>query len=116
MCKFISSDSIIGNFVIESVEKDDFQIELEKLYIFDKELSKRLKKHNYFTNFNVKEISSFKDNYPFIIKSYNNESFSIIQRIESKDEFHSMLIRYFRLGMPKVVINEMKQVLKTILE
>ena len=27
MCKFISSDSIIGNFLIEAIEKDDFQHE-----------------------------------------------------------------------------------------
>lgn len=42
MCKFISSDSIIGNFVIESLEKNNYKIEFEKLYDFDEQLSRSL--------------------------------------------------------------------------
>lgn len=115
MCKLISSDSIIGNFVIESLEKNDFQIELQKLYDFDEQLSERLEKHNYYTNFDLQRVLDFKDNYPFLVESMDNKCFSIVKETEKKDEFYSMLIRYFRLGMPKVVIREMKIISQTIL-
>ena len=115
MCKFISSDTIIGNFVIESIEKNDFSVELQKLYSFDKELSGRLAQHNYYTNFNVKDVSCFRDQYPYLIESSSGDGFRIAQKIGSQDEFRRMLIRYFRYGMPKVVINEMKQTLQIIL-
>lgn len=115
MCKFISSDSIIGNFLIEAIEKDDFQIELKKLYDFDQQLSKKLEKHNYYTNFDLLRVSDFHENYPFIIESLDNEYFHIYKDVSNKDDFRSMLVRYFRLGMPKIVISEMKSISQTIL-
>jgi len=116
MCKFISSDSVIGNFVIEILEKnDDFRIELTKLYAFDAQLSERLKEHNYYTKFENRRVLDFKDDYPFFIESLDKECFSIVNS-EKKPELKSMLIRYFRVGLPKIVIEEMKTVSKTILE
>ena len=115
MCRFISSDVIIGNFIIEAVERNKFSVELQKLYSFDKELSGRLAQHNYYTNFNVKDVSCFGDQYPYLIESSSGDRFKITQNIGSQDEFRRMLIRYFRYGMPKVVINEMKQILQIIL-
>ena len=115
MCKFISSDSIIGNFVIESLEKNDFRIELEKLYEFDEQLSKKLVEYNYYTNFDLVKVADFTESYPFLVESLDNECFHIVKDIQNKDNFHSLLIRYFRLGMPKIVINEMKIISQTIL-
>lgn len=114
MCKFISSDSIIGNFVIESLEKNNYKIEFEKLYDFDEQLSKNLEAHNYYTNFDLVEVFDFKEQYPFLIESLENECLNIVQDIERKS-FQASLIRYFRLGMPKIVINEMKSISQMIL-
>lgn len=117
MWKLISSDTIIGNFVIESIEKNNFSIELQKLYSFDKELSGRLAQHNYYTNFDVKEdVSCFINQYTFLIESYNDEEFRIVQKNGTQEELRDTLLRYFRYGMPKVVINEMKQALQIILK
>lgn len=116
MCKVISSDSIIGNYVIESIENNDFQIELQKLYDFDKKLSEELEKHNYYTNFDLKKVMDFKDNYPFLVESINDESFKIIDTKEKNDELCWLLKRYFRLGMPKIVINNMTKIFKLVLE
>ncbi len=113
MCKIISSDLIIGNFVIESLEKDDFKIEFEKLYDFDDKLSSNLEKYNYYTNFDLSNVIEFKQNYSFLIESYDDECFNVVKDIEN---FQSLLIRYFRLGIPKFVIDEMKRVSKSILE
>ncbi len=115
MCKFISSDSIIGNFVIESLEKDDFSIELEKLYKFDDQLSRKLVEHNYYTNFDLVKVNDFKENYPFFIESLDSECLHIVNDINNRDKFQSLLIRYFRMGMPKFVINEMKIISQMIL-
>ena len=115
MWKSISSDAIIGNFIIESIEKNDFSVELKKLDAFDTELSGRLAQHNYYTNFNIKDVSFFRDQYPFLIESYNDEGFRIAKKNWTQEELRDMLLRYFRYGMPKVVINEMKQTLQTVL-
>ena len=108
MCRFISGDSIIGNFVIESLEKDNFRIEFEKLYNFDRQLSVKLAEYDYYTNFDIIKVIEFKENYPFLIESSDDKCFYIKKNIEDKNQFYSILVRYFRLGMPKIVINEMK--------
>lgn len=115
MCKIISSDSIIGNFVIEALEKDDFKIDLEKLYDFDEQLSANLEKHNYYTKFDLIEVIDFSENYPFLIESLDNDCFHIVKNIGDKARFQSMLLRYFRFGMPKIVIDEMKSISQAIL-
>ena len=116
MCKFISSDSVIGNFVIESLEKNDFTIELKKLYDFDTLLSEKLITQDYYTKFDSGRIIDFKENYPFLVESLENDCLHIVKDIENREVFNSMLVRYFRLGMPKFVITQMKVVSQTILE
>lgn len=114
MCKFISSDSIIGNFVIESLEKNNYKIEFEKLYDFDEQLSRSLEAHNYYTKFDLVKVFDFKEQYPFLIESLENECFNIVKNIEI-ESFQATLIRYFRLGMPKIVIDKMKSISQRIL-
>ncbi len=115
MCKIISSDIVIGNFVIEAVEKDDFEIELKKIYDFDTKLSKELIKHDYYTKFDPINVIEFQENYPFFIKSIN-ESLVCVDDSNKKDYLMNMLIRYFRIGIPKIVAQEMKTISQTILE
>ena len=110
MWKCVSSDVIIGNFIIESVERNNFNVELKKLYTFDNELSSRLVQHNYYTNFKAEDVSYFIDQYPFLIESYTDEGFRITQKNKTQEELRDTLLRYFRYGMPKVVINEMKHI------
>lgn len=114
MCKFISSDSIIGNFVIESLERNNYKIEFEKLYNFDEQLSRNLKAYDYYTKFDLVKVFDFKEQYPFLIESLENECFNIVNNVEV-ESFQATLIRYFRLGMPKIVIDEMKSISQMIL-
>lgn len=114
MCKIISSDIVIGNFIIEAVEKDNFEIELNKIYDFDTKLSEKLMKHNYYTRFDSINVIEFQENYPFFIKSIN-ERFVCVDDSKKKDEFMNMLIRYFRIGIPKIVAQEIKTISQTIL-
>lgn len=105
----ISSDIVIGNFLIEMVKRDIYQFEIQKLYDFDNQLSARLKKHNYYTKFIPLSVFEFIHDYPFFVKSFENNMFVIASKVECDDRFKCLLERYFRLGVPSVVINEMRE-------
>lgn len=114
MCTLISSEVVIGNFLIEAIEKNDYIIEIEKLYAYDKELSKQLKIHDYYTKFTPDKILAFQDNYPFFVTSVDNDFLNIVKR-ENEKQFVTLLTRFFRLGLPKLVVEEMKKSSKAVL-
>ncbi len=115
MFKFISSDSIIGNFVIEAVAKKDFQIEITKLFDFDKQLSNSLRQYNYYTRFECVKVWDFHENYPFFVKSVDDQYINIINDLPNMESFQASLIRHFRIGMPKIVVDEIKLISQNIL-
>ena len=51
MCKMISSESIIGNFLLAALEKGDDRINVDKLFMFESLLGSNLNHLNYFTCF-----------------------------------------------------------------
>lgn len=114
MCKIISSDSVIGNFVFEEVEKERYEIEIDELLKFERELSKKLKKFDYYTNFSKRCIINFMESYPFFIKSVSENTITINQDVFQHEKLFSKLERYFRLGIPQVVVNNMTEVYQNI--
>ena len=48
MCKMISSESIIGNFLLAALEKGDDRINVDKLFMFESLLGSNLNHLNYF--------------------------------------------------------------------
>lgn len=114
MCKIISSDAVIGNFILESVERDNFDVSIEKMFNYDEKLSKELKTHNYFTRFNYDEILDFSENYPFFVKSVESNHIKIFDEMNNKTTLINQLIRYFRIGMPKLVVDEIVSVSNSI--
>lgn len=115
MCKIISSDAVIGNFIIESVERDNYDISIEKMNNYEKQLSENLEKYNYFTRFDFDEILDFTENYPFFVKSLQSNHMKICNKANNNTNLINQLKRYFRIGMPTLVINEMVSVSKSIL-
>ena len=90
MCKMISSESIIGNFLLAALEKGDDRINVDKLL-------------------------DFAEDYPFFVKSVNEIN---VCMTDSYDQYvlSNKLSRYFKMGLPKVVINEMQTVSQKVLE
>lgn len=115
MCKIISSEAVIGNFIIESVERDNYDISIEKMNNYEKQLSENLEKYNYFTRFDFDEILDFTENYPFFVKSLQSNHMKICNKSNNNTNLINKLKRYFRIGMPTLVINEMVSVSKSIL-
>lgn len=113
MCKIISSDAIIGNFILELVEKNNFCISIDKMIHWDEKLSENLKKHNYYTKFDFHSILDFQDNYPFFIESVESNCIKIFNKL-NKITLMNQLARYFRIGMPKLVVDEIISTLKNI--
>ena len=97
MCKMISSESIIGNFLLAALENGDDLISIEKLF-----------------KLNYMNILDFAEDYPFFIKSVNEIN---VYLTDSCDQcaLSSKLNRYFKMGLPKVVIREMQVVSRNIL-
>lgn len=71
MCKMISSESIIGNFLLAALEKGDDRINVDKLFMFESLLGSNLNHLNYFTCLNYMNILDFAEDYPFFVKSVN---------------------------------------------
>lgn len=115
MCKMISSESIIGNFLLAAVEKGDDQINIEKLFKFESLLGSHLNRLNYFTCLNYMNILDFAEDYPFFIKSVNEINVCMTDAYD-QCVLSNKLNRYFKMGLPKVVINEMQTVSKNVLE
>ena len=111
----ISSESIIGNFLLAALEMGDNQVNIEKLFMFESLLSTQLNRLNYFTCLNYMNILDFAEDYPFFIKSVNEINVFLT---DSYDPYvlSNKLNRYFKMGLPKVVINEMQAVSKNVLE
>lgn len=116
MCKIISSESVIGNFIIEAVAKEDFQIKISKLFEFETALSQMLTKLDYYTNLNTLKIVEFAESYPFFVKSIDEGYLNIVNETKDNKVLTNKLERYFRLGMPRVVINQMQDTSKAFLE
>lgn len=116
MCKIISSDAVIGNFILESVERNNFSISIEKMISYDEELSQKLRAYDYFTRFDFDEIIDFRDNYPFFVKSVESNYIKILDETEDTRKLINQLKRHFRVGMPTLVINEMISVSKSIFD
>lgn len=115
MCKIISSDLIIGNFIIEAVAKNDFKVEIGAIQKFDEELSQRLIKYDYYTNFSMTSVACFAEYYSFLIESLDEQYIKILNDEANEDRFAQKLNRYFRFGMPRIVIDEMHSVLQNLL-
>lgn len=115
MCKIISGESIIGNFLLAAVEIGVFQVKIEKLFEFETLLSTYLDKLNYFTCLSYMNILDFAEDYPFFIKSVSENSVHLTDSF-GRDVLSNKLSRYFKMGLPKTVINEMQTASKNVLE
>lgn len=108
MCKCLSSNVIIGNFMLESLQINKFQIDFKELYNFDKQLSTKLLEYNYYSRFCINDVISFCNQYPFFVDSLDNSNIYI----NNHYEVYPLLIRYFRLGMPKRIVDSIRIVFK----
>ena len=106
MCKLVNSDSVIGNYVIESIKKDIFEIQKQNILSFDEALSRTLKSLDYYTNVDADEFINFENNYSFLFDSFSQDSFKLNEK--NKDSLLELLRRYFRFGMTTTVINAMR--------
>lgn len=108
MCKSISSDVIIGNLLIEAIERDVEQISFNQLLNFDNQISIAINAIDYSTKFSINNIHEFENNYPFFVSISNENNLRIVKnknRME-KDVIKNRLIRYFRIGLPNSVVSQ----------
>lgn len=115
MCKMISSESLIGNFLLASLEMGNHKIEIDELFAFESNLGSHLNHLNYFTRLSYSNILDFVDDYPFFIKSVNESSVSLTDSYDLA-VLSNKLKRYFKMGLPETVIKEMQAVSKNVLE
>ena len=115
MCKIISSDVVIGNFLLEAIERDTFNVLIEDMVIYDEDLSWKLNKYNYFTRFDYEKVLDFTENYPFFAQIIESNYIRIMNKMNNKDKLREQLGRYFRIGIPTLVVNEIRSVSDSVL-
>ncbi len=110
MKNLISSDLVIGNFVIEAVGSKRYQIGLNDFFQFEVILSENLKKKDYYTNISRLIINEFAEEYPFFVKSIDDQYIKLTEYINDDDErrYRNMLLRYFRIGVPSFIVEEVQ--------
>jgi len=105
MCKSISCDVVIGNFIIEAVIRNRHEVSFNDLIIFNNQVNDSLKQLDYFTKFSINGIFEFEDDYPFFVASSNDNGLEIKVKPD-KIPVIQMLERHFRSGLPNNVITE----------
>ena len=103
--KLLSSDVIIGNFIIEASIRCQEKISIDSLSSFDTIISKSIYKIGYVTDFSIERVIEFKENYPFFMSQTNEIYISKVDK----------LIKYFRIGLSNKLIHEFELAADTIL-
>ena len=105
MSKSISCDVVIGNLMIEAIEKDHTEISFDKLFQFDERVNFELKE-KYLTKFSINSVKRFESDYPFFVVETSNNCIRIVDYKANRAALLDRLKRYFRIGLPSVVVNE----------
>ncbi|MCL2135762.1 MAG: hypothetical protein FWH37_09525 [Candidatus Bathyarchaeota archaeon] len=104
MCKIISSDVIIGHCVLEAVKRGVTQVSFKQLIAFDEQIGAPLKEMDYFAKFSLYRVFEFEDKYPFFVSSISDDAL-IIDHGSNRAHTIERLKKYFRMGLPNVVID-----------
>lgn len=115
MCKIIDSEVVIGNILIELLEKNVQTIGFDKIVTFEEELSKKLNKLDYYTTFNLQEISKFEENYSFFITSRHEELIVNEKLFDESKQGMDRLSRHFRYGLPTLITEQIVSISKQVL-
>lgn len=110
MCKTITSEIIIGNFIIDSIknkkEVKSNVLEISNLINFEKRLSDALTE-DYCSEFTLSDLFLFQQNYPFLLEKIDDDNLYIIDTVKN-DDVLKQLNRYFRIGVPSKIIQKME--------
>ncbi len=111
MCQLIDSEVIIGNMLIEATMRNIYEISMKKFVDFDNEVTSLLLKKNISTRFSVFELTEFKDNYPYFLNEIKDDEILL-----KSDTSNNRLIKYFRTGLPKDIVNDMVTASKKVFD
>ena len=73
MCKIISSEAVIGNFILESLERNYFTVSIKKIVEYDNILSQKLESYDYFITIELDDfmIDLIKENYNIELEEWS---------------------------------------------
>lgn len=101
MCNLISNRLVIGNYLIESIEKNKYTFTLDEFDRFEKELTIKLNRIDYYSTFDEEGIFDFIEDYPSFLK-FDSDTLTISNEMD-KERFLKLLKRYFRVGISKSI-------------
>ncbi len=106
MCRRISAEYIIGNVLIEALERKKSFVDFDVIIKVDDFLYKELlEKYDTFSKVDFEDIYSTVDNYPYFFKAKGNRLELAVSQDEGELEgLKERLLRYFRIGLPKCVV------------
>ena len=107
----VKTEVIIGNYIIELIEKGIFQFTIEDLHKLDNVLSLRVAKMDYHYKPLVFHIYDFLEKYPSFVTSKDDTVYIKKEAVKDKE----LVIRYFRIGCPKNLVAEIIKVTKEVI-
>lgn len=102
----VEPEIIIGNYIIELLNKSVRKFNKNELQKIDDELSSSLSKIGYYYKPLIFHINEFAEMYSMFVELKDNDVIIKDYAIENV----SLVNRYFRLGCPKELINEIKKI------
>jgi len=118
MCKVVNGDILIGNFLIEALNKGRIEVSYKDIMEFDRKLITTLEQDNYATRFSVNSIDNFENSYPFFVMPGENRSFRFVPFDEAelgKQNFLERLKRNFQMGLPNTLIEKLTSTADNVL-
>lgn len=120
MCKLISAEIVIGNYILDAISNSMGsrvveKISISKLIDYDEKLSDLIGQ-GYFSKFNTNEIFEFQYNYPYIIRNINAGEMDLSINEGTVDSFKNRLERYFRMGLPSNIVEAMNEAFVSTIE
>ena len=102
MCKKLMSDYIVGNILIEAIDRQKYCVRIEDVFKIDDELSKLLIVEDTYSDVDVNDICLFAENYPYF--SHIEDDHICIK--DNNNKLKIRLLKYFRVGLPLNIVEQ----------
>lgn len=106
MCRVIDSEIVIGNFLIESANKEILDIDIDKLLEFNSILSAKLSEIDFYSGLSNYLVNDFIESYPFFVDAVD-ETHLNIKSEKPQAQIIDSLTRYFRYGVINDIVDKM---------
>lgn len=110
---YVDGIHLIGNFLLEAVERKVFQFEIKKLYIFSKVLTMNLQDTIYYTKFVPADVLDFLERFPEFLHASGSH---VMIPNDDVRKIKRQLTKQFRSSLQQELVQIMHKSAVSVLE